>query len=167
MKATYILAALSCAVCWGQAVDDCKPNALNIPEAKYPCIYPDNRAMFRVNAPDAQKVRVSLGGGLDMTKGPDGFWSVTTPQPLLVGFHYYSLRIDGATVAGPSTMTFFGSGWQNSGIEIPAPDADFYAAKNVPHGHISEQWYFSTVTQKWRRCFVYTPPDYGTNVKAK
>jgi enterochelin esterase family protein len=167
MKATYLLAALSCVVCWGQAVDDCKPNALNIPEAKYPCVYPDNRVMFRVNAPDAQKVRVSLGGGLEMTKGPDGFWSVTTPQPLVVGFHYYSLRIDGATVADPSTMTFFGSGWQNSGIEIPAPDAEFYSAKNVPHGHVSEQWYFSTVTQKWRRCFVYTPPDYGTNVKAK
>jgi enterochelin esterase family protein len=25
---------------------------------------------------------------------------------------------------------------------------------------VSEQWYFSTVTQKWRRCFVYTPPGY-------
>jgi enterochelin esterase-like enzyme len=167
MRGIYTLAALSCAVCWGQAAADCKPNALNIPEAKYPCIYPDNRVLFRVIAPDAQKVRVSLGGGLDLTKGPDGIWSVTTPQPLVVGFHYYSLRIDGANVADPSTMTFFGSGWPNSGIEIPAPDADFYAAKNVPHGHVSEQWYFSSVTQRWRRAFVYTPPDYGTNVKAK
>ncbi len=167
MKSTLILALLSCGLCWAQPADDCKPNALNIAEAKYPCIYPDHRVLFRVNAPEAQKVRVSLGGGLDMTKGPDGFWSVTTPQPLVVGFHYYSLRIDGATVADPSTMTFFGSGWPNSGIEIPAPDADFYSAKKVPHGHVSEQRYFSTVTEKWRRCFVYTPPDYGTNVKAK
>ncbi len=167
MKATFVLAALCCAVSWGQSAGDCRPNALNIPEAKYPCIYSDHRVLFRVNAPEAQKVRVSLGGGLEMTKGPDGFWSVTTPQPLVVGFHYYSLRIDGATVADPSTMTFFGSGWPNSGIEIPAPDADFYAAKKVPHGHISQQWYFSTVTEKWRRCFVYTPPDYGANVRAK
>ena len=37
----------------------------------------------------------------------------------------------------------------------------------MPHGHVSEQWYYSTVTQKWRRCYVYTPPGYGTNVKAK
>src|ERR1019366_5361867 len=95
-------------------------------------------------------------------------WSVTT-TPLVAGFHYYSLQIDGATVADPSTMTFFGSGWQNSGIEIPEPEADasYYHAKDVRHGHVSEQWYFSTVTNKWRRCFVYTPPDYGTNVKGR
>jgi enterochelin esterase family protein len=64
-------------------------------------------------------------------------------------------------------MTFFGSGWPNSGIEIPAPDVEFYTHKNVPHGRVSEQWYFSSVTQKWRRCFVYTPPDYHKNAKAK
>jgi enterochelin esterase family protein len=124
--------------------------------------------MFRVVAPDAQKVRVSLGGGLELTKGPDGIWSGTTAQPLVVGFHYYTLRIDGATVADPSTMTFFGSGWQNSGIEIPeAAEGDYYRAKDVPHGHVAQQSYYSKVTGKWRRCFVYTPPDYGTNVKAK
>src|ERR1700729_3107831 len=112
MKSTLILAMFAVASCWGQSATDCKPNILNIPEAKYPCINPDKSVMFRVIAPDAQKVRVSLGGGLDMTKGPDNIWSVTT-KPLVVGFHYYTLAIDGATVADPSTMTFFGSGWQN------------------------------------------------------
>ena len=109
-----------------------------------------------------------IGRGFDMTKGPDGIWSVTT-TPLVAGFHYYSLQIDGATVADPSTMTFFGSGWQNSGIEIPEPEADasYYHAKDVPHGRVSEQGYFSTTTNKWRRCFVYTPPDYETNVKER
>jgi enterochelin esterase-like enzyme len=165
MRATWVFVALSCAVCWGQS-DDCKPSALNIPESKYPCVYPDNRAMFRVNAPEAQKVRVRVGAGFEMTKGPDGIWAVTT-TPLVPGFHYYALQIDGAVVADPSTMTFFGSGWPNSGIEIPAADADFYSPKNVPRGHVSEQWYFSKVTERWRRCFVYTPPDYGANAKAR
>jgi len=64
-------------------------------------------------------------------------------------------------------MTYFGSGWQNSAIEIPDPDGDYYHAKDVPHGHVSEQWYYSKVTAKWRRSFVYTPPDYGTNAKAR
>src|ERR1035438_7682204 len=68
MRFPLILAALSCAVCWGQAPTDCKPNPLNIPEGKYPCILPDGRALFRVNAPNAQTVRVSLGG-LNLTKG--------------------------------------------------------------------------------------------------
>ncbi len=101
--------------------------------------------MFRVIAPDAKTVSVRVGSGFDMTKGPDGIWTVTT-TPLVPGFHYYSLRVDGATVAGSSTMTFFGSGWWNSGIEIPEPDsdADYYHAKDVPHGHVGEQSYYSS-----------------------
>ncbi len=157
---------LGCQVSWAQTPSACEPSTLNVAEAKYPCVLPDHRVLFRVSAPDAQKVRVRIGPGFDMTKGPDDIWSVTT-TPLVVGFHYYSLQIDGAVVADPATMTFFGSGWQNSAIEIPAPDRAFYAARDVPHGHVSQQWYFSKVTNRWRRCFVYTPPDYDTNTRGR
>ena len=162
MKSTLIflmlVLMLGAGLCWAQAPANCTPNSLNIPEAKYPCIFPDNRVMYRVIAPNAQSVRV---GSLALTKGPDNIWSGTTPQPAVEGFHYYGINIDGATVADPSTRTYFGSGWWNSGIEIPAPDQEFYQPRNgIPHGRVSEQWYFSTVTNKWRRCFVYTPPDY-------
>ena len=166
MKRILALAAMSCGLSFGQAADVCTPSALNVPGAKYPCVYPDHRAMFRVNGPNAQKISVRIGQGFDMAKGPDGVWTVTT-TPLVVGFHYYSLQIDGATVADPSTMTFFGSGWQNSEIEIPEPGGDFYQAKDVPHGHVSQQSYYSKVTAKWRRAFVYTPPDYATNSKGR
>ena len=165
MNRALFLAAIVCGLCWGQA-DECRPSVLNVPGAKYPCVYPDHRAMFRVIAPNALKVSVRVGPGFDMTKGPDGIWTVTT-APLVVGFHYYTLRIDGATVADPSTTTYFGSGWQNSGIEIPEPGGDFYQAKDVPHGHVSQQWYYSKVTAKWRRSYIYTPPDYGTNSKGR
>ena len=144
----------------------CIPNALNIPGAPFPCIYSDGRVMFRVAAPDAQKVRVRTGPGCDMTKGADGLWSVTT-TPLVEGFHYYTLTIDGSTVADPATRTFFGSGFYNSAIEVPAKDADFYASKNVPHGQVRQLSYYSKVTGQWRRAYVYTPPDYDTNTRAK
>ena len=79
--------------------------------------------------PTPNKVQVRVGQTFDMVKGSDGAWTVTT-TPLVVGFHYYSLVIDGATVADPATRTFFGSGWDNSGIEIPeAADADYYLPK--------------------------------------
>ena len=70
-----------------------------------------------------------------MTKEADGLWYVTT-TPQVVGFHYYSLAIDGAVVADPATRTFFGSGWHNSAIEVPEPaaDADYYSLKDVPRG---------------------------------
>lgn len=168
MKAVF--AAVACCVAlgsqtsWAQTPSECKPSVTNIPEAKYPCVYPDNRALFRVVAPDAQKVRVRVGPGFDMTKGPDGVWSATT-TPLVVGFHYYTLQIDGAVVADPSTHTYFGSGWQNSAIEVPDPAGDFYAQKDVPRGRVSQQWYFSKVTGQWRRAFVYTPPDYDSKAR--
>ena len=165
-KAAIVLAFLVSGIAWAQPPADCKPSSLNIPGAPYPCVFPDNRAMFRVAVPNAQTVRVRVGTGFDMKKEADGLWYVTT-TPLVEGFHYYLLNIDGATFADPSTRTFFGSGADSSAIEVPAHDADFYSRKNVSHGLVREQWYFSTVTQNWRRAYIYTPPDYETNAKAK
>jgi len=171
MRKVWVVFAGALAIVLSTSVDaqvpaGCAPNALNIPGAPFPCIYPDGRVMFRVSAPDAQKVRVRTGPGFDMTKGADGLWSVTT-TPLVEGFHYYTLAIDGSTVADPATRTFFGSGFYNSAIEVPARDADFYAAKEVPHGQVRQLSYFSKVTGQWRRAFVYTPPDYDTRTSAK
>jgi enterochelin esterase family protein len=122
--------------------------------------------MFRVVAPNAQAVKVRVGAGFDMTKQADGLWYATT-TPLVAGFHYYMLNIDGASFSDPATQTFFGSGQWSSAIEIPAPDAEFYSHKDVPHGVVRQQGYFSTVTQQWRRCLIYTPPGYDTDTKVK
>ena len=139
MQKNLRVAVLACAwisvgaSAWGQPPADCKPNSLNIPGAPYPCIFRTTGSCSVSSAPDAQKVRVRVGQGFDMSKGPDGLWYVTT-TPQVVGFHYYTLSIDGAVVADPATRTFFGSGWYNSGIEVPDPDGDYFALKDVPHG---------------------------------
>jgi enterochelin esterase family protein len=163
-----ILPLLTFGVYQAQAADECKPSSLNIPGAPYPCVHADRRVTFRVAAPDAQKVQVRLGGAHDMTKGADGLWMATIP-PQVVGFHYYSIVVDGAVVADPATRTFFGSGWDNSGLEIPEPEADaaYYTAKDVPHGQVSQRWYYSKVTGKWRRSYVYTPPEYDGNARSR
>jgi enterochelin esterase family protein len=114
-----------------------------------------------LTAPDAKNVQVNLGKRYDMTRGEDGVWIATLP-PQVVGFHYYTLFVDGVQVADPASETFFGSGWENSGIEIPEPGVDYYSAKDVPHGEVRARWYFSKVTGKWRTCYVYTPPGYDT-----
>ena len=54
-----------------------------------------------------------------------------------------------------------------SGVEVPATDKEFYALKDVPHGLISENIYFSKLTNAWRRCFVYTPAAYYSNAKER
>ena len=167
MKKTIALwMLLAPAICWAQPPADCKPSSLNVPGAPYPCVFPDHRAMFRLSAPDAQKVRVRVGKGFDMAKEADGLWYATT-TPLPEGFHYYMVNIDGSSVSDPATASFFGGGQWSSAIEVPAADAEFYSHKQVPHGLVRDEWYFSTVTQQWRRAMIYTPPGYDQNAKVR
>ena len=146
--------------------DDWKPMAYVSPAQQYPQINSERRAKFRIEAPGATEVGVSLGRPFTSTKGDDGVWTVIT-SPLVEGFHYYQIIVDGARAADPNTRTFFGSSRWMSGIEVPADDQDFYAVKAVPHGEIREHQYFSSVSKAWRRCFVYTPPDYEKNPTAR
>lgn len=138
------------------------PAASNVRNAQYPQILPDNRVIFRVNAPDAQKVQIDLGKKYDLVKDDEGFWTVTT-DIIGRGFHYYSLLIDGLAVADPASETFYGMGRMASGIEIPFRDGDFYALKDVPHGDIRIKKYYSPALNSWREMYLYTPPGYDSS----
>ena len=140
--------------------------ASNIRSAKYPQILPDSRVMFRIKAPDAQKVQIDLGRKYDMQKDTGGYWVVTTDS-ISEGFHYYSLIIDGVAVADPASETFYGMGRMASGIEIPFKGDGYYELKDVPHGDIRIKKYYSAVTRSWRQCYIYTPPGYDANTTAK
>jgi enterochelin esterase-like enzyme len=144
--------------------EDFKPSTLNQPGQEYPQVNSQGYARFRIKAPDAQSVSVSLGlgghGGTALTKDADGFWVGTTEGPLDKGFHYYRIKVDGGTFNDPGTLNFYGSIRWESGIEIPAPDQDFYALKDVPHGKVQQILFPSKSTNASRRAFIYTPPDY-------
>jgi len=149
-----------------QLVENSKPAATNLSKTNCPCILENLSIVFQVKAPDAKKVQIDLGKMYDMTKDDQGAWNVTT-APQVPGFHYYSLVIDGIKVADPASESFFGMGRMASAIEIPEKGADFYLIKDVPHGTISSKYYFSNVTNCWRRLFVYTPPGYDTKTSEK
>jgi S-formylglutathione hydrolase FrmB len=53
------------------------PASTNIPGTEYPLILPDNRVVFRVKAPNAQKIQVDLGKKYDMIKNNEGVWKIT------------------------------------------------------------------------------------------
>lgn len=142
------------------------PALTNVRGAKFPQILPDGRAIFRIKAPDAQKIQLDLGKKYDMAKNKEGVWEVITDS-LSEGFHYYSLIIDGVAVADPASETFYGMGRMASGIEVPFKGDDYYAIKDVPHGDIRIKRYFSKVTNSWRSFYLYTPPGYDQNVNEK
>jgi enterochelin esterase-like enzyme len=134
----------------------------NIRSAKYPRVTEDSRAIFRIKAPDVQKMQLDLGRKYDMIKDAEGFWEVTTDS-LRPGFHYYSLIIDGLPVADPASETFYGMGRMASGIEIPFAQGDYYGMKDVPHGEIRIKRYYSKAYETWRTFNIYTPPGYDAN----
>ncbi|HEU4576407.1 MAG TPA: alpha/beta hydrolase-fold protein [Chitinophagaceae bacterium] len=142
------------------------PAATNVRNANYPQILADHRVIFRVKAPEAQKVQVDLGRKYDMVKDTGGLWTTTTDS-IGEGFHYYSLLIDGVAVADPASETFYGMGRMASGIEIPFAGDSYYALRDVPHGDIRIRKYFSKVTGSWRQFYIYTPPGYDENTNQR
>ncbi|MCL4812477.1 MAG: esterase [Vicinamibacteraceae bacterium] len=164
-----LLALLLASPAYAQTSDDSRPATSNVFNSPYPRVYPDGRAVFRLAAPHATKVQIVGVPGpdaLDMVKGPDGVWTITTP-PAVPGFHYYWFLVDGLQVNDPASDTFFGHGRQTSGIEIPTPGEGFFLPRDVPHGHVRTVWYLSRTTGDWRRAIVYTPPDYDGDTKAR
>ncbi len=152
-------------------LEDFRPNALNQQGQEYPQVNSQGYARFRIVAPDARSVIVSLGlggrGGTVLHKDKDGVWTGTTEGPMDEGFHYYHLTIDGCTVNDPGTHNYFGSTRWESGIEIPAHDQAFYALRaDIPHGRLQEVYFPTSISNDrgesgLRRAFVYTPPQYG------
>jgi enterochelin esterase-like enzyme len=167
---TFILAAsLTVGAAWAQVEksaikDDFKPSELNQPGQEYPQVNSQGYVRFRIKAPQADSVKVSLGlggrGGTKLTKNAEGFFTGTTEGPMDEGFHYYHLNVDGGTFNDPGALNYYGSIRWESGIEIPAHDQDFYQLKSVPHGHVQLILFPSKSTGTSRRAFVYTPPGY-------
>jgi enterochelin esterase-like enzyme len=172
MRPILTLAILIGGSCWTQAAADSTPASSNVGNAEYPQITSDLRVTFRLKAPNATKVQLRGGAGLvkdalELVRGDNGQWSVTTP-PAVPGFHYYWFVVDGLNVNDPSSYSYFGWGCERSGLEVPEKGVDFYEAKQgVPHGEVRARWYHSTITGKWRRAHVYTPPDYDKDARTR
>ena len=168
MKTTHYTVILL-SVFWGtlcfaqdssRVVNDFKPASTNQPGKEYPQVNSEGRVRASISAPEAKRVQLDISAvKYDLTKDENGVWTGDS-NPQDEGFHYYQIWIDGAAVPDPNSLYFYGASRWGSGVEVPARDQEFYALKNVPHGQIRQNLYFSKITNKWRRCFVYTPPDY-------
>lgn len=168
----FMSAGVACIAQSGQAsgvfnADTAHASPYNLSGAQYPRIEADSRVTFRFNAPDAQKVQVSVVNvAYDMVKGTDGVWTYTS-EPQDKGYHNYWMIVDGAIVVDPATNAFIGYGHMCNGFEIPDPDGGFYQLKDVPHGDVLIKNYYSDVAKSWRHIFVYTPPEYEQNITAR
>jgi enterochelin esterase-like enzyme len=173
MRKFPLLLALTSLLCaqpvWAQnqaPADDWKSASSNQPGKEYPKVNSEGRIKFRIEAPEAKSVGVSFRDSGAFTKGEDGAWYGVT-RPLDEGFHYYTIKIDGAEVPDPNSLMYFGAMRWGSAVELPAHDQDFYALQNVPHGQLREIYFHSASTDAERRAFVYTPPGYDRDLQQR
>ena len=138
-----------------------------IPGNEFPKVDKDHRAYFRIQVPGASKVIVDIcNKKYEMQPdGKGGYMAVT--DPLVPGFHYYFMEVDGIRFVDPATETFFGCNRQAGGIEIPeGSEGDYYRPQaGVAAGQVRSLYYFAKSSNEWRHAMVYTPAEYETGKK--
>ena len=168
MKQLFLLlAAFVTATASAQITEDFKPASTNQEGKQYPMVNSQRMVRAQLKAPDAKSVKLDIGGQkYELVKDAEGVWTgESAPQD--EGFHYYQLEIDGASVPDPGSKYYYGAGRWGSGIDIPAADEEFYTVKNVAQGSVNEVYYYSTVTEKMRHCYIYLPAAYRENPNKK
>lgn len=136
---------------------------------KSPEVLPDNKVIFRLQAPLAKTVSVSIKGDWlvagseineNMIKGDSGLWTVTV-GPLKPEYYGYTFVIDGVSVLDPGNLHIRRDWLGNESVLlVPGKESELYFVQDVPAGTVSKVWYDSPVIGLRRRMYVYTPPGY-------
>lgn len=90
-------------------------------------------------------------------------WELTLP--LEPGFYYATLLVDGVEVLSPFLPIGYGYSRPCNYLEI-GPAASWLRIRNVPHGSIRHEYFYSEVTQKTETCLIYAPPGYEDSEEA-
>jgi enterochelin esterase-like enzyme len=127
-----------------------------------PEVLADRRVTFRLRAPGAKEVVLSLEGadGQPMKKDGQGVWSLTT-APLAPDYYGYSFAVDGVTITDPSNYAVKPNFiWRASEVHVPGDASLPWEIGNVPRGRLHRHFYRSSVVGDDRDFYVYTPPGY-------
>src|SRR5205807_1326538 len=104
-------------------------------------VHPDRTITFRLPAPKAHEVTVTLAGGAGpgskpMEKDEKGMWSMTL-GPLEPEIYTYMFSVDGVRVTDPNNPNIKpGVRSSSSVVEVPASQRAFYDPQPHPHGTV-------------------------------
>lgn len=124
-----------------------------------PEVLPGNQVAFRIYAPEAEHVNLQsddkwdkIAFTKDSTGVWEGIWSDVEP-----GAYRYRFVVDGVSVYDPKAPTAI----ENPALFMMTSGDEFYAMKeDVPHGALSQRFYYSETLQETRRLHVWTPPGF-------
>ena len=123
-------------------------------------VMPDGKVWVSLYGPAAKEVTAGPPENLvKLTLQEDGMWTGTIQyeDPGLKQLIFY---VDGVRVVNPLAPIGYGWGYGINYIEVPDPDQDYLLIRDVPHGTVSQEYFFSAVTGETECCYVYTPPKY-------
>lgn len=134
-----------------------------------PQINPDKTVTFRITAPNAQDVKLSLQSEkapVQMVKDARGSWSVTV-GPVKPDIYPYSYIIDGVQVMDAGNMYYFpNERFKGSLLEVSGDSSLIHSMRDVPHGTVTYELYQSAEGTTGT-VLVYTPPGYDNNPNQK
>ena len=126
----------------------------------------DNTVTFRYKNDNAKSVQVDVqfAGRQDMTKGEDGYWTVTL-GPAESDMYPYCFVVDGVSVMDPYCQEYFpNETFKNSLLNVNGKgEPMLYDVQDVPHGTVDYVNYWSETLGTTGRAIVYTPPFYEQN----
>ncbi|MDD5936387.1 MAG: alpha/beta hydrolase-fold protein [Clostridiales bacterium] len=126
------------------------------------------KTRFWLIAPDAKEVTLNIFAkhySLHKAEGKesdDGYWTVDI-ENIAPGFYYYDYTVDGTETINPMTHVGYGCFKAMNYMDMPEEEFAEYYLHNVPHGTIHLNYYKSSVTNRTKLCYVYTPASYETN----
>lgn len=138
------------------------------PRIVSPEVHADRTITFRLKGPELREAVVHTPWADEptpMKKNAEGVWSVTV-GPVDPQIYSYRYEIDGVTVLDPhNPRVKLWEGGAASLVEVPGPEPAAYDWTARPHGDLHIHYFRSSVVDRGRRVFIYTPPRYEAGKK--
>ena len=138
-------------------------------------LQPSGDYLLRIKAPSAKTVDILPWFGdptpegyapwrdkwIHAVKNAEGVFEAVLPwDERKTGPRNIEIYVDGVFVIWPYLPVFWSGGHIYNYLEIPDTALEFCYIKDVPHGAVSHEYYWSSETGEFERCLVYTPPGY-------
>ena len=125
----------------------------------------DGSVLFRLYAPGIDTARACLTAFpdvvLEMTKDERGFFEAVLPyEERFKGPQDVRFYVNDTLYVHPYMPVHYRSFRLVNFVEIPDPESEMILLRDVPHGQVVRETFFSRVRGTWQRLNIYLPPQY-------
>lgn len=126
---------------------------------------------FRLWAPQATTVAVRGEWSpkpTAMNNNGEGMWTATV-GPVFPEIYQYNFIVDGVSVVDPRNAWVKRSSiWGNGSlVEVPSRQPRPYDEQNVPHGAVTQRYFYSQALGQEQPLVIYTPPHFDASGRTR